>query len=439
MDHTPCRGANDQVDLHSLGALLVSSGMIALAVVRHGQIAFATPAFHAMFHAGGPLADRALADIVTDSDDEHLADALTEVERGVTRFTGLGRRGDEPMFDLALDLEPVVLGGEPAVLAFASDVTEQYRSRERLTYLAFADALTGLPNRALFTDRLHQVMLGSRRHAMSFAVLMADLDGFKGVNDTFGHAAGDVVLREVAHRFRGCIRDTDTLARLGGDEFAVILPRTDNTQAAALVALRLIRTMEEPIALGTQRAVVGTSIGIAVYPEHARSRDLLLRAADTAMYRAKRMGKNTFQWAGSDADAESPPIAPQTWIAEHSVGIHEIDEQHAHLGSLVDGLATALHDGTRQEDIAERLSQTIDYTALHFATEERLMAEYQVADADQHREQHRRLLDDIRHLRLDGELPSISLILRYLQEWLVRHVDGMDKALGQALLAQGCR
>ena len=439
MSHTTCRLVDDEVDLRSLGALLVNSGMIALAVIRHGQIVFATPAFHAIFRASEPLAGIMLADIVTDSDDGQLADALGTAERGVTHFTGLGQRGDEPVFDLALDLEPVDWSGEPAVLAFALDVTEQYRTRERLTYLAFADALTGLPNRALFTDRLHQVMLGSRRHVMPFAVLMTDLDGFKGINDTFGHAAGDAVLREVAQRFRGCIRDTDTLARLGGDEFAIILPQTDNTQAAALVALRLIKTLEEPIHLGAQRVIVGTSIGIAVYPEHVRSGDLLLRAADTAMYRAKRMGRNTFQWAGSEGDAEPPPDTPQSWIAAHGVGIREIDEQHAHLAGLIDRLAVALHDGARPEDIAERLSEIVDHTAMHFASEERLMAEHEVANAEQHRNAHRRLLDDIRNLRLDRELPSISLILRYLQEWLIRHVDGLDKPLGQVLLARGCR
>jgi diguanylate cyclase (GGDEF)-like protein len=289
MSHITCRIADEQVDLRSLGTLLVNSGMIALAVIRYGRIVFASPAFHAMFDVSGPLAGITLAEIVTGTDDGDLGDALAIAERGTTRFTGLGHRGDEPVFDLALDLEPLDLGGESAVFAFASDVTEQYRSRERLTYLAFADALTGLPNRALFTDRPHQVILGARRHVMPFAVLMADLDGFKGVNDTFGHAAGDVVLREVAQRFRACIRETDTLARLGGDEFAVILPRTDDTQAAALVALRLIRTLEEPIDLGAQRVIVGTSIGIAVYPEHARSRDPLLRAADTALYRARLM------------------------------------------------------------------------------------------------------------------------------------------------------
>jgi hemerythrin-like metal-binding protein len=106
---------------------------------------------------------------------------------------------------------------------------------------------------------------------------------------------------------------------------------------------------------------------------------------------------------------------------------------------LIDRLAATLQDGSRREDIAKRLSVVVDYTAMHFASEERLMAEHDVAHADQHREAHRRLLDDIGSLRVDGDLPSISLILRYLQEWLIRHVDGMDRALGRALLARGCR
>ncbi len=329
MSHTTCRLPMSEVDLRSLGALLVNSGMIALAVIRHGQIVFATPR---STRYSGPASRWQASCLPTSSRILTMGSLPTRSARpneAASRTSPPRQRGDEPVFDLALDLEPVDWSGEPAVLAFALDVTEQYRTRERLTYLAFADA-SGLLNRALFTDRLHQVMLGSRRHVMPFAVLMTDLDGFKGINATFGHAAGDAVLREVAQRFRGCIRDTDTLARLGGDEFAIILPQTDT--AAGCGSGRTAADQDIGGAnLLWRSVIVGTSIGIAVYPEHVRSGDLLLRAADTAMYRAKRMGRNTFQWAGSEGDAEPPPDTPQSWIAAHGVGIREIDEQHAHL------------------------------------------------------------------------------------------------------------
>ena len=425
------------LDPCSLGTALANSHVTALAWISQGRIVFANPAFEALFQTGEPLAGIAVRDLVVDADADRLANALSAADLAATSFVGTGKRGDELPFDLEFNLEHNEPNEPGVVLAFASDVTEQYRSRERLAYLAYSDPLTGLPNRALFADRLHHALLAARRFGTGFAVLIADLDRFKGINDNFGHDVGDAVLCQVAQRFQSCIRDSDTLARLGGDEFAVMLPRLDNSQVAALVALRMIKILETSIDVGVWQLQVGTSIGIAAYPQHASSIDRLLVAADTAMYQAKRAGKSRFQWASADGPAGMSLTTPLTWSELHTVGIQQIDEQHQRLAGLIDQLAARLRDGASEQDVAATLDQVVKYAAFHFADEERLMTGHQLSDTVEHRNAHRRLLDDIRHMRISSDLPSVSLMLRYLQEWLIRHVDGLDRQLGRELVELG--
>jgi diguanylate cyclase (GGDEF)-like protein len=158
---------------------------------------------------------------------------------------------------------------------------------EEILRLAYEDTLTALPNRAMFLDRLQQAVLTARRTNDPVSVMMLDLDRFKVINDSLGHTAGDQVLREVAHRLRELLRDSDTVARLGGDEFAVLLP-TGTSDGVAIVAQRILRTLEAPIMLEGQPVDIGASIGVACFPEHDDEGDSLLRHADVAMYVAKR-------------------------------------------------------------------------------------------------------------------------------------------------------
>ncbi len=433
-----CQVAGSRIDPRSLGTLLLNSDVVALAVLRGGRIVFANPAFLAAFRAS-ELAGVAVADIVLDARDDSLTNALADAELAPACWVGTGCRDNEPPFDLELRLEPVMLDGEAIVIAFAWDVTQQHRASEHLACLAYSDPLTGLANRALFADRLHQAILRARRDATILAVLMVDLDGFKAVNDTYGHEAGDVALQIVGQRFLGCVREDDTLARIGGDEFAVLLPRSPDHRAAARVADRMIAALAPPLDRIALPVVIGASIGIAVWPEHARSLDALLASADTAMYRAKRAGKNRLQWATGRSEADPPSLPPQAWRAAHSVGIEAIDDQHLHLVQLVDRLSTALKDGLDADTIAAGLRELIGYAAFHFAAEERLMEIHGVDGRARHREEHRRLLHDIDALHVDEELASVSLILSYLNEWLLRHIDGLDRQLGQRLLAKGLR
>jgi diguanylate cyclase (GGDEF)-like protein len=170
-----------------------------------------------------------------------------------------------------------------------NQMQEGIAERERrITELAYMDRLTGLPNRALFNDRLQQAIAAAMRTNRPLAVMMMDLDRFKYVNDTLGHPIGDMLLCEVAKRLRATLqRQTDTVARLGGDEFAVLLP-TDDLNAARLLATRMLRSLEQPIMIEGQLVDVGASIGIVTFPDNGTDMNVLLRRADIAMYVAKR-------------------------------------------------------------------------------------------------------------------------------------------------------
>jgi len=179
------------------------------------------------------------------------------------------------------------------VVVVSRDVTERKKIEEQLLHLSYHDSLTGLPNRILFNDRLKQAIAAAKRNKEQIlSTLFMDLDGFKQVNDTFGHAMGDVLLKKVANRIRGCLRESDTAARMGGDEFVVLLP-TINTQHDAMVVAEKIRQANcQPIELDGHRLSISASIGIAVYPENGSEEEVLLNNADAAMYHAKEGGRN---------------------------------------------------------------------------------------------------------------------------------------------------
>ncbi len=176
--------------------------------------------------------------------------------------------------------------------AVTTDITEHKLAEERIQRVAHHDSLTGLPNRALFNDRLHQAISLAKRDSRQFALLFLDLDRFKPVNDTLGHTAGDELLKGVAARIRRQVRESDTVARIGGDEFTVILSDIDRREDVAIIARKAIAALAAPFRLGNCKhsVEIGTSIGIAIYPADGRDADTLVRAADTAMYSAKPAG-----------------------------------------------------------------------------------------------------------------------------------------------------
>jgi diguanylate cyclase (GGDEF)-like protein/PAS domain S-box-containing protein len=180
-------------------------------------------------------------------------------------------------------------------VAIISDVTQRKLDEEKIIYQANYDQLTGLPNRTLFMDRLTRRVLEGKRAKTSVGLMFIDLDGFKAINDTLGHDAGDLLLKSTARRLEKCVREADTVARLGGDEFTVIMPLIDNFDAAAIVASRIIKSLTEPFDLGGREGRISASIGISLLPAQASSASQLLHNADVAMYFAKRQGKANYQ------------------------------------------------------------------------------------------------------------------------------------------------
>jgi diguanylate cyclase (GGDEF)-like protein/PAS domain S-box-containing protein len=182
-------------------------------------------------------------------------------------------------------------------LSVFSDQTELWRKSERIKHLAFFDALTDLPNRALFMDRLEHTLTAARRAQRVLAVMFLDLDGFKVVNDTLGHDMGDALLKTVASVLLAQVRDSDTVARLGGDEFVILLAALADRDEVDIIARRIIQAIHQPIMIGTDLVQIGVSIGIAMYPADAPTPFELIKTADTAMYEAKHAGRNTYRFA----------------------------------------------------------------------------------------------------------------------------------------------
>jgi diguanylate cyclase (GGDEF)-like protein len=200
-----------------------------------------------------------------------------------------------------------LLAGSITVLGalFAVFQHTQARNREaqrRIERLAHYDMVTSLPNRSLLSDRLGQEVARSARAKEGFAVAMFDLDGFKDVNDTLGHAAGDRLLAEVARRARECVRASDTLGRLGGDEFLAVLPRTGE-EGAMQVAEKIRNELAKPYDIAGKSARISASVGVGLFPEHGADTEALLRSADAALYEAKRAGRNRAKLARGPAAA----------------------------------------------------------------------------------------------------------------------------------------
>ena len=199
--------------------------------------------------------------------------------------------------------------GEPTYyVAVFSDISLVKQNEERLHRLAHYDALTGLPNRVLFGDRLRQSLVQAQRSGKLVGLLFLDLDRFKLVNDTLGHRAGDLLLQEVAVRLQAAVRAQDTVSRLGGDEFTVILPDLHAAAGAGNVAEKIIEVLSMPFALGQQDVFVTPSIGIAIYPLTGDDAESLVKHADIAMYQAKEQGRNNFQYFRPGQGAASRDI-----------------------------------------------------------------------------------------------------------------------------------
>lgn len=193
-----------------------------------------------------------------------------------------------------------------------SHLHDLYENRLQLDHLARHDPLTGLPNRRFFAERLEHAIATARRQGSALALLFVDLDHFKKINDTLGHAVGDEVLRETAQLLRGAVREVDTVARLGGDEFVILFDVAHDPRHANAVAAKLLQRFQAPLHIAGQELAVHASMGLSLYPDDGQDATALLHSADVAMYRAKHEGRNTCVFhtpAAPEENGEGSPVA----------------------------------------------------------------------------------------------------------------------------------
>ncbi len=217
-------------------------------------------------------------------------------------------RKDGSEFTASMTFSDVRVGGRRLFTVLVVDITERKQAVDRLNYLAKNDALTGLPNRVLFKERLEQAMIAAKGHAGLVAVVFLDLVRFKNVNDTLGHDAGDQMLIEVARRLLETVRSGDTVARMSGDEFTIVLADIGQVDDAARVAQKILHAFEPPFLIAGRELAMGASLGIAIFPLHTGDANELLSYADLAMYRAKEAGDNRYQFYTAEMTAQAADV-----------------------------------------------------------------------------------------------------------------------------------
>jgi len=242
-------------------------------------------------------------------------------QRGRWRGEATGLRNDGSLFPQEISLTAIEGGGMVCVVR---DITERTYAEEQIKHLAYHDALTTLPNRLLFKDRVSVAISHAQRHDGRVAVLFLDLDRFKVINDSLGHNIGDQLLQAVAARVQSCVRDSDTVARLGGDEFTLLLPELTHAEDAALVAQKILEAVRYPFHIEGREFYITTSIGISIFPEDGVDAETLIKSADTAMYQAKEQGRDNYQLFNAVVNAK----ALQRIALEHglrrALGHHEL-------------------------------------------------------------------------------------------------------------------
>jgi diguanylate cyclase (GGDEF)-like protein/PAS domain S-box-containing protein len=284
---------------------LVEMSPDAILIEQEGRVVFANSAAVRLFGAARPqdMLGRAMPTLLGRSDGAEAAMAAGELTEGAGPGTieEQARRLDGGTVDVAVTRLPFSHDGRPATQVVARDISESRRLHVQLEHLATHDPLTGLPNRVLLMDRLSQALAQARRNGKQFMVALIDLDRFKWVNDRFGHAAGDSLLRTMSKRISESLRKSDTVARIGGDEFVVLLHDSRSMEDAVRVLNRIVACVSEPLVSGDGHDItISCSAGCSTYPEDGQDADELLRAADAAMYQAKASGRNSLQVFNAD-------------------------------------------------------------------------------------------------------------------------------------------
>ncbi|WP_235953073.1 bifunctional diguanylate cyclase/phosphodiesterase [Noviherbaspirillum galbum] len=309
-DITKARGTEaSRREAESRYRTLVEVSPDAILVQQDSRFVFANEAAVHLLGASSPqeVIGRSIYDFIHPSYHELVQERLLYLEDGEQVLSLEERlvRLDGSEVDVEVNSAPFQHDGRSASLFIMRDITERRRSVEQMAYLAHYDSLTGLPNRMLFHQRLEHALHLAERPGQTLEILFLDLDRFKNINDTLGHATGDLVLKETALRLQGILRDSDTVARLGGDEFVVLVENIDEPHRGGKIAEKILNAFKAPFLHEHEPLSISTSIGIASYPDDGRDASTLLKNADIAMYRAKELGRNNFCYYSPELNRHS--------------------------------------------------------------------------------------------------------------------------------------
>ncbi len=281
---------------------LVEGSVLGILIERDGRPLFVNPTLARLFGYADEadiLAMKSVDALFPVDEHERLSQIRRTTIAGDTHGELIefgGMKKDGKVIWLQAQAQRVSWKGETAVQMTVADVSLRKAYELQLQQQANFDSLSGLPNRLLMMDRLRGAILSAGRHGHRGAVLFIDLDYFKKINDTHGHAAGDDVLKQAAERLTGCVRGEDTVSRIGGDEFTIILPNIETAANAEPVVQKILQAFAQPFVLSNVEAMVSASIGITIFPDDGNDPETLMKNADVAMYRSKERGRNTFEF-----------------------------------------------------------------------------------------------------------------------------------------------
>ena len=330
-------------------------------------------------------------------------------------------------------------------LGVATDITERTVAAAKISRMAYYDHLTQLPNSLLLKDRLQMAMLQARRDGTRLALLLIDLDRFKPVNDSFGHAVGDLLLKAVAERMQSCLRESDTLARIGGDEFVALLSGIHAADDALSVAEKLRQRLGESFELESGHVVsIACSVGVAIFPDDGEDEIRLQKCADDAMYASKEAGRDCVTLFGrmqeripAMVSGGAASVLRLVWHKSFQSGDPDIDREHRKLFNHVNALLRAMMQGGEDgQHLLLSLDRLIRDTRIHFLHEEKILGACGFAGLEKHVRHHRHLLEHVKELRKRaavGELAISDLVVFMAQDVIYKHLLTEDVVYFEAL------
>lgn len=320
------------------------------------------------------------------------------------------------------------------------DATEEKKRLQLAEMRGEQDALTLLYNRRRFDQDLQRSIAQAERDGSHLAVLMFDLDDFKPINDQYGHACGDIVLREVAKALTSQLRRNEVLYRVGGDEFSLLLLNTSDDEVL-LLAERIIQSVHDlSFDFDGATSRIECSLGIAKYPEDAQTLETLLERADQAMYVAKQNGKG--QYSFSSAKTGATKAKTSTVVSTYggmNLGIAIMDAQHLSMANYIQGILDAMKEGDQSAGLRKRISLLLDLCRLNHQTEEDLMQEHGLPGMEEHRADHQKQVKALEKLfaKLNLGKQELTKLSHDINEWLMEHIREFDTVLAEQLRSKG--